>query len=103
MLSTEYTEEQKSLEARLPELEKEIEALRENATNIQRFLDTAKRYTDIKELTPEILRTFVQKIVIHEREQKHTKNAPQQIDIYYRYLGSLADVDESEPENTASA
>ena len=103
MLSTEYTEEQKSLEARLPELEKEIEALRENATNVQRFLDTAKRYTDIKELTPEILRTFVQKIVIHERKQKHTKNAPQQIDIYYRYLGSLADVDESEPENTASA
>ena len=103
MLSTEYTEEQKSLEARLPELEKEIEALRENATNIQRFLDTAKRYTDIKELTPEILRTFVQKIVIHEREQKHTKNAPQQIDIYYRYLGSPADVDESEPEKTASA
>ena len=103
MLSTEYTEEQKSLEARLPELEKEIEALRENATNVQRFLDTAKKYTDIKELTPEILRTFIQKIVIHEREQKHTKNAPQQIDIYYRYLGSLADVDESEPENTASA
>ena len=103
MLSAEYTEEQKSLEARLPELEREIDAMRENATNVQRFLDTAKKYTDIRELTPEILRTFIQKIVIHEREQKHTKNAPQQIDIYYRYLGSLADVDESEPENTASA
>ena len=103
MLSAEYTDEQKSLEVRLSELEKEIEALRENVTNVQRFLDTAKKYTDIKELTPEILRTFVQKIVIHEREQKHTRNAPQQIDIHFRYLGMLADVGESELENTVSA
>ena len=103
MLSAEYTDEQKSLEARLSELEKEIEALRENVTNVQRFLDTAKKYTDIKELTPEILRTFIQKIVIHEREQKHTKNAPQQIDIHFRYLGMLEGMDEPESEKTASA
>lgn len=30
----------------------------------------AKRYTDIMELTPELLRLFIEKIVVHEKEVK---------------------------------
>ena len=46
-------------------------------------------YTDIKELTPEILRTFISKIVIHERSRKHAKDAEQDIDIYFTHIGNL--------------
>ena len=45
--------------------------------------------TDIKELTPEILRTFISKIVIHERSRKHAKDAEQDIDIYFAHIGNL--------------
>jgi len=39
ILSGEYTDKKTSLEARLPELEKEICALKERATDIKRFID----------------------------------------------------------------
>ncbi len=40
------------------------------------------------ELTPEVLRTFISKNVIHERERWHGKKSPQQIDIYFRFIGN---------------
>ena len=46
-------------------------------------------YTDLRELTPEVLRTFIERIIIHERTAKHSKSATQQIDIYFRYIGKL--------------
>ena len=53
-------------------------------------MELAKKYVCITELTPEILRTFISKIVVHERAIKHSKTAPQQVDIYFRYIGNLA-------------
>ena len=73
--------------------------MKSECTNVQRFLDITGKYTDITELTPELLRTFVNKIVIYEREKKHDKNAPQQIDIYYRYIGSMCATAEETEEN----
>ena len=89
MLSADYNDEQKQLESKLPELNKEIAALNSECTNVQHFMDLAKKYVCITELTPEILRTFISKIVVHERAVKHSKTAPQQIDIYFRYIGNL--------------
>ena len=101
-LSADYMDEQKLLEAKIPELDAEIELLKENSTNVQKFFDVAKKYTDIQELTPNVLRTFISKIVIHERKKKHDKNALQQIDIYFRYIGSMAEPQEAE-ENIAES
>ena len=89
MLSADYNDEQKELESKLPELNQEIAALNNECTNVQRFLELAKKYTCITEMTPDILRTFISKIVVHERAVKHSKTAPQQIDIYFRYIGNL--------------
>ncbi|MBQ8141058.1 MAG: DUF4368 domain-containing protein [Clostridia bacterium] len=46
-------------------------------------------FTDLRELTPEVLRTFIERIIIHERTAKHSKSATRQIDIYFRYIGKL--------------
>ena len=56
----------------------------------QKFLDIVRKYVCIQELTPEVLRTFISKIVVHEREKKHKQTLPQQIDIYFRYIGIFA-------------
>ena len=53
------------------------------------FLDKAKRYTDITELTPELLRLFIEKIVVHEKEVKWSKHAPQTVEIYYNGIGCV--------------
>ena len=51
------------------------------------FIDKAKRYTDITKLTPELLRLFIEKIVVHEKEVKWSKHAPQTVEIYYNGIG----------------
>ena len=49
----------------------------------------AKRYTDITELTPELLRLFIQKIVVHEKSTKWSKKAMQTIEIHYSDIGFI--------------
>lgn len=89
MLSEGYNEEQRMIQEYIPKLRNAIEDLKASATNVARFLDIARKYTDMKELTPEILRTFISKIVIHERSRKHVKDAEQDIDIYFTHIGNL--------------
>ena len=90
MLSVDYNNEQKELEASIPEFQKEIDTLKNECTNVQKFFDIVRKYVCVQELTPEVLRTFISKIVVHEREKKHSQTSPQQIDIYFRYIGTFA-------------
>ena len=87
MLSGSYTEEQNRITAGIPQKENEIQRLRETVSGTDSFLDKAKRYTDITELTPELLRLFIEKIVVHEKEVKWSKHAPQTVEIYYNGIG----------------
>ena len=90
MLSADYNDEQKELEASIPKLQKEIDTLKNECTNVQKLLDIVRKYVCVQVLTPEVLRTFISKIVVHEREKKHSQTSPQQIDIYFRYIGTFA-------------
>ena len=90
MLAADYTDEQKELELQIPILEKEIDELKSECVNTQKFLDIVNKYLYIEELTPSVLRNFISKIVIHERDKKHSKTAVQRIDIYFRYIGQFA-------------
>ena len=83
MLSSSYTEEQNQIAAGIPQKEADIQRLRETVSGTDGFLDKAKRYMDITELTPELLRLFIEKIVVHEKEVKWSKHAPQTVEIYY--------------------
>ena len=111
MLSGSYTEEQNRITAGIPQQENEIQRLRETAIGTDSFLDKAKRYTDITELTPELLRLFIEKIVVHEKEVKWSKHAPQTVEIYYNGIGYVGsgqqDVEETmeapEPLQTQDA
>ena len=87
MLSGSYTEEQNLITVGIPQKESEIQHLRETVSGTDSFLDKAKRYTDITELTPELLRLFIEKIVVHEKEIKWSKHAPQTVEIYYNGIG----------------
>ena len=92
MLSCGYTDEQKSIDAKLPELKKQIQNLQQAASDVDKFIGLAKKYTRITDLTSEILHTFVSKIVIHERRERFKQNTEQQIDIYFRYIGNVAEM-----------
>ena len=89
MLSSEYTTEQAELRSKLPKLEERLEQLQNSLTNVAQFIDKAKRYRNITELTPEILRLFIEKIVVGEKSQKYSRTAEQDIWIYYRDIGLM--------------
>ena len=89
MLSSSYTEEQNQIAASIPQKEADIQRLRETVSGTDGFLDKAKRYMDITELTPELLRLFIEKIVVHEKEVKWSKHAPQTVEIYYNGIGFI--------------
>ena len=87
MLSGSYTEEQNLITVGISQKENEIQRLRETVSGTDSFLDKAKRYTDITELTLGLLRLFIEKIVVHEKEVKSSKHAPQTVEIYYNGIG----------------
>lgn len=89
MLSTSYNAEQKTLEEIIPEKEVQLEKLKASVSNVESFIEKAKRYTAIKELTPELLRLFIQRIEVGERSKKGARTASQSIHIVYRDIGAV--------------
>ena len=68
---------------------RESQRLRETVNGADSFLDKAKRYTDITELTPELLRLFIQRIEVGERTEKYSRSSHQSIRIVYRDIGTV--------------
>ena len=89
MLSADYNAEQKTLNESIPEKEARLEKLRASAANVETFIEKAKQYTAINELTPELLRLFIQRIEVGERSVKYSRNAEQHIRIFYRDIGRI--------------
>lgn len=89
MLSADYNTEQKTLREAIPEKETRLEKLRLSAANVEAFIEKAKQYTAINELTPELLRLFIQRIEVGERSVKYSRNAEQHIRIFYRDIGNI--------------
>lgn len=92
ILSQGYTEEQKGIRERVSTVEEKIKELKQSVTGTEKFIDMAKKYTEITELTPEILWTFIERIEICEREEKHRHYTPQEVRIYYRDIGLLDEI-----------
>ncbi len=92
-LSADYEREQTELKERIAALQAELDKAQENAANAEKFLAIVRKYTSFEELTPTLLREFVEKIVVHEAValdgKKRGKQRTQAIEIYYSFVGKL--------------
>ena len=88
-LSADYNAEQKTLEEAIPVKMERLEKLKASAANVEAFIEKAKRFKTIDELTSELLRLFVQRIEIGERDKKYSHSAAQDIRIVYRDIGMV--------------
>ena len=92
-LSADYEQEQATLKARLAELEAEQGRARVATDNVEKFMAIVRKYTSFEELTPTLLREFVEKIVVHESTaedgKRRGKLRRQEIEIYYSFVGKL--------------
>lgn len=87
-MSASYENEQAMLSQTITALSKKFNDDKAEQDNIKRFLAVAKKYTELTELTTEILHDFIQKIVIHAPDKSSGKRVVQ-IDIYYNFIGKI--------------
>lgn len=87
-MTRDYENEQRMLKQKLEDLENQLQDFDNQNQNSYRFLELIKKYTEITELSAPMLKELIDKIVIHQSTKVDGKRM-QQIDIYYRFIGTL--------------
>lgn len=98
-LSQSYEEEQRQLQTSISDLTEKLTKQQEDSLNISKFMARISKYTELPELTVEIVNELIDKIVIH-KPTCTKRNRIIQIDIYYNFIGKL-NYEKSEPNNLA--
>ena len=87
-LTATYENEQSVLTARMKELQAVVAKESETAANVNGFLSIVRKYTDIPELTSEIVREFIEKVYIFHPEVADGKRT-QKIVIVWNCIGEF--------------
>ena len=87
-MSDNYETEQAELKEKVEKLKVSIDHAKSKMDDISKFISLVDKYSDFEELTPEILRAFIDKVLIYEKQKvdghyKHT------IEIIYNFVGAV--------------
>lgn len=99
-MSANYETEQAQLEARAAELKRLISAEKESVVNVNAFIELVKRRTEIKELTAEVIREYVEKVIVFQAETIDGVKT-QRIKIIWNCIGDFAPPNTTETEKSA--
>ena len=69
-------------------MKKVVAEEKEHELNADGFLQIVRKYSSVEELTPDILHEFIDKIVVHHREEVFGEKV-QKIEIYYKMIGQV--------------
>ena len=83
-----YETEQAALKERVKVLKAEIEKAKAQDDKIIDFMLLIQKYSDFEELTPEILRSFIDKVIVHEKT-KVNGHYKQTVEIIYNFVGAI--------------
>ncbi len=89
MLSKQYQREQDELETRIAELTRQLEEERQDSNNAEKWIKLIQQYTDLEELTAEVLNTLIDKILVHEAVKNPDGTKEQEVEIFYRFVGKI--------------
>lgn len=70
----------------IPAMEASLDATTDKAADLQRFIERARQVTRLRELTPEIVHEFIDKIVVSKPDKVNGKRH-QRVDIHYNTIG----------------
>ena len=88
-LSADYEAEQLELKERAAAIQAELSKAQEATVNAGKFMNIVRRHISFEELTPTLLREFIEKIVVHECSYDENKHRRQEIEIYYSFVGKV--------------
>ena len=87
-MSDTYESEQSALKERVKTLKSEIEKAKEQDDKILDFMMLIHKYSSFEKLTPEILRSFIDKVIVHEKT-KVDGHYRQTVEIVYNFIGAI--------------
>ena len=88
-MATTYETEQKQLQQKIDFLRKEISVARDEGESVERFFKLLNKYTDITEIDAEIIRTFIEKVIVYEAVQVDNVKT-QKVKIIYNCVGAVS-------------
>ncbi len=80
-----YEQEQAELKQKLQSITQKIDEMNLREMYVQEFIAKAKQYIEMSKLTPELLRTFIKRIEVYEKEVKYSRTCGNRIVIYYTF------------------
>ena len=92
-MSQTYETEQVTLGESIKALKTELSKKDQQANDITRFMHRIRKYTQIEELTVEIVNELIDKIIIHKPVGK-TRGRIMNITIQYNFIGELTNISE---------
>lgn len=87
-LAKSYEDEGNDLKTKIQEFKNALASSVQDEEKLSKFLKVVKSYTEIEELTPEILNSFIEKIYIGETE-KYDGRKMQEVEIIYKFIGAI--------------
>ena len=95
-----HEREQDELNYFIEATRKELKGQEQKRVNVKSFIAVTKKYTDLKELDATVLREFIERVEVSERD-KQAKT--QQIQIVYNFIGAFdykaaRELSENEPQ-----
>ncbi len=82
-----YEQEERELEVSTCDARTALENNEQNASDIRLLLRTFREMTDIRELTPTLVNSLIERIEVHSPEKKHQKKGNVKVDIYFTAVG----------------
>ena len=96
-LSQKYEDEQFELKAQIKYMKKVVAEEKAHELNADGFLKIVRKYSNIEELTTELLHEFIDKIIVHHKEKVFGETI-QRVEIYYKMIGQVQIPKFSRPE-----
>ena len=90
-----YETQQKTLVEETKMLDRALEQAEQDKVDLRVFLETIRKCTDIKELTPALVNRLIQRIEVHKSEKVDGRKRVK-LDIYFTAVGLIDIPDEKE-------
>ena len=90
-----YEAQQKTLVEETKKLERALEQAEQDKVDLRVFLETIRKCTDIKELTPALINRLIQRIEVHKSEKVDGRKCVK-LDVYFTAAGLIDIPDENE-------
>ena len=87
-MTASYEKEQKNLTASVENWKLELENAQQQEVDLRQLLRALREFTEVKQLTPELVNTLIQRIEVHSKEKVNGRNRVK-VDIYFTAVGMV--------------